>query len=176
MRARLALLTLSLPFLCAQTVGAGPTLDVLLGERQRQPMSTLGARVGLKITEDFKVVEVGRDAGTSQHLVAIRTAEVPHRHDRHDLFVVMVRGHGTWRVGDEVQPVAENSILYVPRGTVHAFSNQAPLPAIAYAVYVPPFDGEDRVEVPDPPPENGEPADGRGTLEPDEGAATEAAR
>ncbi|MEM7409593.1 MAG: cupin domain-containing protein [Myxococcota bacterium] len=149
-RSRLALLTLIAPLLCAPDLAASPTLDVLIGERQRQPVATLAARVGLKITEDFKVVEIGRDAGTSQHLVAIRTQEIPHRHDRHDLFVVMVRGHGTWRVGDETQPVGENSILYVPRGTVHAFSNQAQLPAIAYAVYVPPFDGEDRVEVPDP--------------------------
>jgi mannose-6-phosphate isomerase-like protein (cupin superfamily) len=42
--------------------------------------------------------------------------------------------------------VGEGSILYVPRGAVHAFRNDAPEPAIAYAVYLPAFDGQDRVD------------------------------
>jgi mannose-6-phosphate isomerase-like protein (cupin superfamily) len=59
----------------------------------------------------------------------------------------MVRGHGTWRVGDETLDVGEQSILSIPRGTVHAFGNLSDGVAIAYAVYSPPFDGVDRVEV-----------------------------
>jgi hypothetical protein len=31
---------------------------------------------------------------------------------------------------------------------VHAFRNQSPEPAVSYAVYLPPYDGKDRVEVP----------------------------
>jgi mannose-6-phosphate isomerase-like protein (cupin superfamily) len=58
----------------------------------------------------------------------------------------MVRGHGTWRVGDETLPVGEGSILSIPRGTVHAFANESDESAIAYAVYSSDFDGEDRVE------------------------------
>jgi mannose-6-phosphate isomerase-like protein (cupin superfamily) len=48
------------------------------------------------------------------------------------------------RIGDEERPVGEGSILYVPRGTVHAFQNDSEEPAAAYVVYVPTFDGEDR--------------------------------
>jgi mannose-6-phosphate isomerase-like protein (cupin superfamily) len=44
--------------------------------------------------------------------------------------------------------VGEGSILYVPRGSVHAFRNQASEPAVAYALYAPAFDGRDRVTVP----------------------------
>lgn len=77
-------------------------------------------------------------------MVAIRDREVPHRHDRHDLMVVMLRGHGSWRLGDQVHEVGEGSILYVPRGTAHAFANATNEPAIAYAVYSPAFDGHDR--------------------------------
>ena len=51
------------------------------------------------------------------------------------------------RLGNEERPVGEGSILYVPRGTVHAFRNAAEQPAVAYAVYAPAFDGQDRVEV-----------------------------
>jgi mannose-6-phosphate isomerase-like protein (cupin superfamily) len=94
----------------------------------------------------FRVVGIGRDAHASHHLVAIRKAEIPHRHDRHDLLVVMLRGHGRMRLGAEERPVGEGSILYVPRGAVHAFTNLAPEPAVAIAVYFPAYDGQDRVE------------------------------
>ena len=94
------------------------------------------------------MVELARDAGTSQHVVAIRGAETPHRHDQHDLLVVMLRGHGRMRIGAEERPVGEGSILYVPRGTVHAFRNESPEPAVAFAVYLPAFDGKDRVDEP----------------------------
>jgi mannose-6-phosphate isomerase-like protein (cupin superfamily) len=150
-RALLGALTLVLPILAAPGAPA-PTVDVLLGQRLRIPLASLAERVALAPGEEFRMVELGRDAGTSQHLVAIRSAEVPHRHDRHDLFVVMVRGSGTWRVGDETLPVGEGSLLYVPRGTVHAFTNESGAPAVAYAVYTPPFDGSDRVEGEPPEP------------------------
>jgi mannose-6-phosphate isomerase-like protein (cupin superfamily) len=111
-------------------------------------LASLPDRVKLAPGQSFKVVELARDTGTSQHLVAIRGAETLHRHDRHDLLVVMLRGHGVMRLGAEQRPVGEGSILYVPRGTVHAFRNESPEPAVSYAVYVPPFDGKDRVETP----------------------------
>lgn len=116
--------------------------------RESVPLAELAARVPLAPGQDFRVIELARDTGASQHLVAIRSAEIPHRHDRHDLLVVMLRGHGRMRLGAEQRPVGEGSILYVPRGAVHAFSNDSPEPAVAYAVYVPAFDGKDRVDVP----------------------------
>ena len=125
-----------------------PTVDALLGaERVRLPLAALGERVPLAQGQDFRVVELGRDAGTSHHLAAIRTAETPHRHDHHDQLVVIARGYGTVRIGDETLPVGEGSVLYVPRGTVHAFANQSGAPSVAYVVYSPPFDGKDRFEV-----------------------------
>src|SRR5262245_51942106 len=70
-----------------------PTVDVLLGgERVRLPLQALVDRAPLAADQDFRVVEIGRDASTSHHVVAIRTAEAPHRHDRHDLLVLIVRG------------------------------------------------------------------------------------
>lgn len=140
-------LALSAWWLTAATRGPEPTVDALLGsERVRIPLTALAERVPLAAEQDFRVVEVGRDAATSHHLVAIRTAEVPHRHDRHDLFVLIARGHGTMRIGKAALPVGEGSLLYVPRGALHAFANESGAPAVAYAVYTPPFDGEDRVD------------------------------
>jgi mannose-6-phosphate isomerase-like protein (cupin superfamily) len=50
-------------------------------------------------------------------------------------------------LGAESREVGEGSIFYVPRGTVHAFTNATDAPAVAYVLYSPPFDGEDRVGV-----------------------------
>jgi mannose-6-phosphate isomerase-like protein (cupin superfamily) len=149
---RLGLAALLL-FACARSAppaatGAEAVLDALYGsERRTVALDALAADDGLAPGEAFKVVELGRDAHTSHHLVWIREREVPHRHDRHDLVVVMLRGHGAMRLGAEERAVGEGSILYVPRGTVHAFRNAAPEPAAAYAVYTPAFDGTDRVPV-----------------------------
>jgi mannose-6-phosphate isomerase-like protein (cupin superfamily) len=128
--------------------GGPPVFDGRLPDgRLAVPLAELADRATLAPGEAFRVVEIGRDAGSSHHVVAIRTGETPHRHDRHDLLVVMLEGHGTWRLGDETRPVGEGSILYVPRGTVHAFTNESDAPAKAFAVYSPPFDGTDRVSV-----------------------------
>ena len=116
--------------------------------RTHVALSQLASRITLAPGEAQRVIELARDASTSQHLVAIRTQEIPHRHDRHDLLVVMLRGHGRMRIGADEQPVGEGSILYVPRGSVHAFHNDAAEPAVAFAVYVPAFDGKDRVTAP----------------------------
>ena len=126
-----------------------PVLDALFPNgRITLPLAALVERVTLAPGEELRVVELARDASTSQHLVAIRGQEIPHRHDHHDLLVVMLRGHGRMRLGSEERPVGEGSILYVPRGSVHAFRNESPEPAVAYAVYVPAFDGRDRLTAP----------------------------
>jgi mannose-6-phosphate isomerase-like protein (cupin superfamily) len=128
---------------------APPTLDALYPSgRLTLPFAELILRVALAPGEPQRVVELARDAGTSQHLVAIRGQETPHRHDRHDLLVVMLRGHGRMRIRADERAVGEGSILYVPRGSVHAFRNEAAEPAIAFAVYMPAFDPRDRVTVP----------------------------
>jgi mannose-6-phosphate isomerase-like protein (cupin superfamily) len=123
-------------------------LDALFGEqRMTVALQALETRATLAAGESQRVVEIARDDVSSHHLVAIRDRETPHRHDRHDLLVVVLEGHGAMRLGDEEKPVGQGSILWVPRGTVHAFRNTSDGPAVAYAVYLPPFDGEDRVTV-----------------------------
>jgi mannose-6-phosphate isomerase-like protein (cupin superfamily) len=122
-------------------------LDALFPDGRRSvALATLAERVTLAPGEPIRVAEIARDTHSSHHLVAIRGAEVPHRHARHELLVVILRGHGQMRIGDELRPVGEGSIVYVPRGAVHAFHNEALEPSIAIAVYTPPFDGKDRIE------------------------------
>ncbi|MEX2206838.1 MAG: cupin domain-containing protein [Myxococcota bacterium] len=127
---------------------APPTLDALFASgRLTIALDELAARHPLERGKDFQVVELGRDAHSSHHLVWIVDRELPHRHDTHDLVVVMLRGFGSMRLGAETRPVGPNSILYVPRGTPHAFTNASGEPALAYAVYTPAFDGKDLMPV-----------------------------
>jgi mannose-6-phosphate isomerase-like protein (cupin superfamily) len=123
-------------------------LDALFPQgRETLPLASLAARAPLPPDAGQRVVELARDTASSHHVVTIRDRETPHRHDRHDLLVVVLEGHGTLLLGEEERPVGPGSILWVPRGSVHAFRNLAGEPAVAYAVYLPGFDGADRVEV-----------------------------
>lgn len=153
---RVAAAALALALAAAPAAGEAPAgtapppavLDAVLPDgRRHEALAALADSAPLPAGEDFRVREVGRDAHTSHHLVWIRDREQPHRHDRHDLFVVVLRGWGAMRLGDEERPVGEGSILYVPRGTPHAFRNASGGVAVAYAVYAPAFDGTDRAPV-----------------------------
>lgn len=134
---------------CASGGGSTPpVLDALFPDgRSTETLAALADIETLGPGDSFRIHEIGRDAHSSHHVVWIRDREVPHTHDRHDLWVVMLRGHGTMRLGDEERPVDEGSVLYVPRGTVHAFRNLSGEIAAAYAIYAPAFDGRDRVDV-----------------------------
>jgi mannose-6-phosphate isomerase-like protein (cupin superfamily) len=147
---RAALAALALALVAPAAREAPPAvLDALLPDgRRHEALAALAASAPLPDGEEFRIREVGRDAHTSHHVVWIRDREELHRHDRHDLLVVIVRGFGAMRLGDEERPVGEGSILYVPRGTPHAFRNASGEVAVAYAVYAPAFDGKDRVPVP----------------------------
>jgi mannose-6-phosphate isomerase-like protein (cupin superfamily) len=47
----------------------------------------------------------------------------------------------------ETKEEGDGSVVFVPRGVAHAFTNAGPEPAVSYVVYSPPFDGTDRVQV-----------------------------
>ena len=149
-RARMVVCSLAIAAsaLAAPPEPAAPALAARFATgRLTLPLEALASRYPLAPGKDFQVSEIGRDSHSSHHAVWIVDREIPHRHDRHDLFVVMLRGHGAMRLGDEERPVGEGSILYVPRGTPHAFRNASGAPALAYAIYAPAFDGRDRVPV-----------------------------
>jgi mannose-6-phosphate isomerase-like protein (cupin superfamily) len=124
-----------------------PALELEFPARVQEPLATLAARVPLAPGQDFRVEELGRSEHTSHHVGAIRTGEALHRHARHDQLVLLVRGHGSMRVGGEIRPIVEGTVTFLPRGVPHAFTNGGIEPAIAYLMYAPPYDGADRVEV-----------------------------
>lgn len=70
----------------------------------------------------------------------------PHYHAEHDETVVIVRGSGRVRLGESERKVKSGDVVFVPRGTIHAY-----LPEVGDEVIVscfaPVFDGKDRIFV-----------------------------
>ena len=89
------------------------------------------------------VEEIGRTAAASLHLVTARRAEAPHRHMYHDLLVTVLRGSGTLHLAERTVRLAAGDVAFVPRGMGHWFEPDAQGPAVAAALFVPPFDGTD---------------------------------
>jgi mannose-6-phosphate isomerase-like protein (cupin superfamily) len=100
--------------------------------------------------EILRIVDAGRSNTLSNHIVVVRSRELPHRHNRHDSTVMLLQGRGTIVIGKESKRVRPGAVLFIPRGTIHHFTNGARKPSVALVVFSPPFDGQDR-EVVRPP-------------------------
>lgn len=113
------------------------------------PLADL-AKAQLAPGETFKITELARDESASHHIVALLDREPLHRHNTHDLMVVVLEGEGTMLIGTHTQPIGPHSIVYVPRRAAHSMHNTKSKPLIGYAVFTPAFDGKDRVPVAQP--------------------------
>jgi mannose-6-phosphate isomerase-like protein (cupin superfamily) len=120
------------------------------GTHLTRPIADLARKLRLAPGETFKIEEVARDASSSHHVVALLDREPLHTHDTHDLLVVVLEGEGEMLIGDHTRSIAAHSIVYVPRHTVHSMHNTTKKPLVGYAIFTPPFDGKDRVLVPEP--------------------------
>lgn len=95
--------------------------------------------------QNIRITLLRQTDQASVHVVQVRTAELPHVHQTHDLTVFVVRGHGTMVLGKETKPVGEGDVIHIPAGVRHYFTNQSPKPAVAVLVFSPGFDGKDTV-------------------------------
>ena len=98
--------------------------------------------------ENIKVATLGQGATVSHHLVQIRDREVPHVHKAHDVTVTLLKGQGELTLDQRRIELRAGDVIYIPRNAVHYFVNTSSQPAVALAVYAPPFDGKDTVPVP----------------------------
>ncbi len=95
-----------------------------------------------------RIDEIERSAAASVHLVQVRGEVAPNLHERHEELVILHRGEGRLRLGDrEAIAMRAGSFVLVPRGVVHGFKSTGAEPAVALAIFTPPFDGKDRVPV-----------------------------
>ena len=87
--------------------------------------------------------------GVNHQLLRIRGAEPLHRHENHDLTIVILRGGGVLRTmageREREEKLGVGSIVLIPRGLAHAFRNEEEGTTIAFMASSPPFDPADRV-------------------------------
>ena len=97
--------------------------------------------------QNIRVDEVGRMRSASYHLVQVRGGESPHRHETHDLTVVVLAGGGTLDLGARRLRLDTGDVAVIPRGEVHWFNNSGRGNALALVVFSPPLDAPDSVPV-----------------------------
>ncbi len=97
--------------------------------------------------ENIKVVNLGRSASASQHVVQVRDQEIPHVHKIHDVTMSMMRGQGYLVMDNKRVNLKAGDVVHIPRGAVHYFVNTDSTPAVAFAVYAPAYDGKDTYPV-----------------------------
>lgn len=97
--------------------------------------------------ENIKVVELSRNARSSNVLVQVRNREPLHRHIDSDITVFLLRGEGDMRLGKQSFAMKAGDVIHIERGAIHAYINRGPEPAAALVVYSPAPGPKDRVLV-----------------------------
>ena len=115
--------------------GKGVSLDAWLKEHP------------LKADQAVSLEELSRGETASAHIVQIRKQEPLHIHENHDATAIMLKGRGILWIGDRKLELRPGSIVTIPRGVPHSFTNQSQEPAVAYVMFNPAFDGKDFVPV-----------------------------
>lgn len=118
-------------------------------EDRLQPLDILGA-IGEDVQfhgQEILIHNLGKTEGLSSHLVWIKTKENPHFHAEHDGTVLLLRGQGVLKLGKQEITLHPGALVSIPRKVPHFFTNHSSLPALAYVIFSPPFDGKDVVPV-----------------------------
>jgi len=88
----------------------------------------------------------GDDAHTC-NVVQVRGAVKPHYHRHSHEIVCVISGPGRLRLGADEAHVKAGDVVFVARGTVHAFESTGPEPAVVLSVFTPGFVEGDRVSI-----------------------------
>ncbi len=83
----------------------------------------------------------------SYHLIRLTGAEKLHIHKDHDLVVFILKGKAHMHFENEIKPVRPGDVIELARGVIHAAEQASQEPVEVYAVFTPPFDGKDHIEV-----------------------------
>ena len=68
------------------------------------------------------------------------SGNMPHVHKEHDETVYIIKGNGTFRLGDKIVPIKPGSVLFIPAGTIHTPMTDGYQAALS--IYSPEFDPE----------------------------------
>ena len=140
--------------LCINASHAGQWLGPQQGQEHVLRQTDFGQLLAanpLGSGKNIKVVELSRNARSSNVLVQVRDREPLHRHADSDITVFLLRGEGDMRIGKETCPVKAGDVIHIERGTIHAYIHRGAEPAAALVVYSPAPGPKDRILVEDKP-------------------------
>jgi mannose-6-phosphate isomerase-like protein (cupin superfamily) len=120
----------------AQTATALPEIGDVDGLVAMRPLAA---------TATTRVDEVARTAAISVHLIQTRGVIRLHHHAAREETAILLRGQGDVELAGRWRRMNVGEWVVVPRGAPHAFRCTDPVPAVALAIYAPPWDGVDRV-------------------------------
>ncbi|HLG42586.1 MAG TPA: cupin domain-containing protein [Planctomycetota bacterium] len=83
------------------------------------------------------------------NVVQVRAAVKAHVHRKSHEIVCVVSGEGRLKLGDKELRVGPGDVIFVARGTVHAFESTGAEPAVVLSVFTPRFVEGDRIFVQD---------------------------
>lgn len=94
--------------------------------------------------KDVAVRSIRVTRNASYHLICLNTAEKPHVHDQHDLVVTVLSGSSRIHLNMKTIDLRPGDVIEIPRGTLHWVENTGGnTPAEAFAVFTPPYQGND---------------------------------
>ena len=98
--------------------------------------------------EDARFDELTGNDRFSAHLFQFRTGQQRHIHLDHDVTFIVHRGCGEVYVRDRRRTARPGDVFHIPRGTPHYCVNTDLDRLVVIAIFTPPFDGHDVIEVP----------------------------
>lgn len=106
----------------------------------------------LKTPKPLEKTEVKRLAGderSTAFLIWIPEEVPAHYHATHSETVIILKGKGEMRLGEETISIRKGDLIFIPAGTPHAVKvTKGPLKVLS--MQAPLFDGSDRIPVPTP--------------------------
>ncbi len=109
---------------------------------QGQYLDSIQAKEGL---ENIQVIPLQSDSLASSFVIFIRKEVPAHYHAEHSEHVVILEGEGTMLLGDSTFRVKKGDMIFIPKGTVHAFVTTSSFPAKVLSIQAPRFTGKDRI-------------------------------
>ena len=98
-----------------------------------------------ELSRDVAVRSMRVTRYASYHMIAVNKSEQPHVHDKHDVAVTLLSGRARLHLGLKTFELNPGDVVELPRGNLHWIENLGgAVPAEAFAVFSPPYQGRDK--------------------------------
>lgn len=97
--------------------------------------------------ENVRFETLAENAFSSHHLVIIKKEEALHYHERHDLWVLVLKGKGELVLREKSFDLYPGATFFIPQGMWHAAKRKGVEPLAALVISTPPYDRGDNVQV-----------------------------